>query len=95
MNRKLTQTVIMGVCCMLFLGACSSLSSESRERLSFNDGWLFSLADDSLAARPEFVDSGWRKLNLPHDWAIEGDIILRVQVEELYREVSDGIGKLS
>ena len=73
MNRKLTQTVIMGVCCMLFLGACSSLSSESRERLSFNDGWLFSLADDSLAARPEFVDSGWRKLNLPHDWAIEGD----------------------
>lgn len=58
---------------MLFLGACSSLSSESRERLSFNDGWLFSLADDSLAARPEFVDSGWRKLNLPHDWAIEGD----------------------
>lgn len=73
MNRKLTQTVIMGVCCMLFLGACSSLSSEPRERLSFNDGWLFSLADDSLAARPEFVDSGWRKLNLPHDWAIEGD----------------------
>lgn len=73
MNRKLTQIVIMGVCCMLFLGACSSLSSESRERLSFNDGWLFSLADDSLAARPEFVDSGWRKLNLPHDWAIEGD----------------------
>lgn len=73
MNRKLTQTVIMGVCCMLFLGACSFLSSESRERLSFNDGWLFSLADDSLAARPEFVDSGWRKLNLPHDWAIEGD----------------------
>ena len=73
MNRKLTQTVIMGVCCMLFLGACSSLSSESRERLSFNDGWLFSLADDSLAARPEFIDSGWRKLNLPHDWAIEGD----------------------
>lgn len=73
MNRKLTQTVIMGVCCMLFLGACSSLSSESRERLSFNDGWLFSLADDSLAARPEFVDSGWKKLNLPHDWAIEGD----------------------
>ena len=63
----------MGFCCMLLLGACSSLSSEPRERLSFNEGWLFSLTDDSLAARPEFVDSGWRKLNLPHDWAIEGD----------------------
>lgn len=73
MNRKLTQTVFMGLCCMLLLGACSSLPSEPREKLSFNEGWLFSLTDDSLAARPEFVDSGWRKLNLPHDWAIEGD----------------------
>lgn len=73
MNRKLTQTVFMGICCMLLLGACSSLPSEPREKLSFNEGWLFSLMDDSLAARPEFVDSGWRKLNLPHDWAIEGD----------------------
>lgn len=73
MNRKLTQIVIMGICCMLFLGACSSLSPECREKLSFNEGWLFSLTDDSRAARPEFVDSAWRKLNLPHDWAIEGD----------------------
>ena len=73
MNRKLTQIVIMGICCMLFQGACSSLSPECREKLSFNEGWLFSLTDDSRAARPEFVDSAWRKLNLPHDWAIEGD----------------------
>ena len=58
---------------MFLLGACSSPSSEPRERLSFNDGWCFSLIDDSLAAQVDFADSGWRKLNLPHDWAIEGD----------------------
>jgi len=27
---------------------------------------------DVSFVRPEFDDSGWRKLNLPHDWAIEG-----------------------
>ena len=73
MSHKFIQSIIIGVCCMFLLGACSSPSSEPRERLSFNDGWCFSLIDDSLAAQVDFADSGWRKLNLPHDWAIEGD----------------------
>lgn len=42
---------------MFLLGACSSPSSEPRERLSFNDGWCFSLIDDSLAAQVDFADS--------------------------------------
>ena len=77
---------------MFLLGACSSPSSEPRERLSFNDGWCFSLIDDSLAAQVDFADSGWRKLNLPHDWAIEGDFS-QDQVEVLCLVVSDGIGR--
>lgn len=38
----------------------------------FNDGWLFALQDDSLALQPRYDDSKWRKLDLPHDWSIEG-----------------------
>ena len=57
----------------MLLGACNSPSSGPRERLSFNDDWRFSLGDDSLAAQLDYADSGWRVLNLPHDWAIEGD----------------------
>lgn len=57
----------------MLLGACNSPSSGPRERLSFNDDWRFSLGDDSLAAQLDYADSGWRELNLPHDWAIEGD----------------------
>ena len=72
MNYKFIKSIIVGVCCML-LGACNSPSSGPRERLSFNDDWRFSLGDDSLAAQLDFADSGWRVLNLPHDWAIEGD----------------------
>ena len=72
MNYKFIKSIIVGVCCML-LGACNSPSSGPRERLSFNDDWRFSLGDDSLAAQLDYADSGWRELNLPHDWAIEGD----------------------
>ena len=57
----------------MLLGACNSPSSGPRERLSFNDDWRFSLGDDSLAAQLDYADSGWRELNLPHDWAIEGN----------------------
>ncbi|MDE5711235.1 MAG: glycoside hydrolase family 2, partial [Bacteroides sp.] len=41
--------------------------------LDFTADWTFRLGDDAAAARPDYDDSAWRKLNLPHDWAIEGD----------------------
>lgn len=47
--------------------------SQSRVNESFNSGWNFFLGDDSAAKLPDFNDSRWRKLNLPHDWSIEGE----------------------
>lgn len=40
--------------------------------VKFNDGWLFSLKDDSASVQSSYNDSKWRKLTLPHDWSIEG-----------------------
>lgn len=40
----------------------------------FNDGWLFTLSDDSAMMAASYDDSQWRKLNLPHDWSIEGQL---------------------
>ena len=40
----------------------------------FNQGWLFRLADDSAATDGDYDDSRWRKLDLPHDWSIEGQL---------------------
>ena len=37
-----------------------------------NDGWLFQLGDEEDSYRPEYADSTWRHLSLPHDWSIEG-----------------------
>jgi hypothetical protein len=42
------------------------------EPQKINDNWLFSSGDNLEAARPDFDDSNWRVLNLPHDWSVEG-----------------------
>lgn len=65
-------TYISIFCCML-LGACSSVSVSPREKICFNDNWSFSLSDNPKASETDFDDKEWRVLNLPHDWAIEGD----------------------
>jgi beta-galactosidase len=43
-----------------------------RTSVKFTRDWRFYLGDDSLASEVKFNDSKWRKLNLPHDWSIEG-----------------------
>lgn len=53
------------------LTACSK--PEPRVRMDWNSQWKFNLGDVPQAAQPEFDDSQWRSLNVPHDWAIEGE----------------------
>ncbi|PIX13515.1 MAG: glycoside hydrolase family 2, partial [Flavobacteriaceae bacterium CG_4_8_14_3_um_filter_31_8] len=45
---------------------------QSRERISFNEDWRFQKTDTLTAFETNFDDSNWRKLSVPHDWAIEG-----------------------
>lgn len=40
----------------------------------FDQGWTFALGDHPEAATPDFDDKAWRKLDLPHDWSIEGTV---------------------
>ena len=39
---------------------------------SFNEGWKFRLTEEDASAAA-FNDRGWRTLDLPHDWGVEGD----------------------
>ena len=55
----------------IFLLGAQSLSA--RDRQSFDNGWLFTLADSARMSKSDYSDRHWRSLNLPHDWAIEGD----------------------
>ena len=49
------------------------LSGQSAERHLWDNGWRFSLYQDDSPQQITFDDSHWRLLDLPHDWAIEGD----------------------
>ncbi|WP_088654712.1 sugar-binding domain-containing protein [Geofilum rhodophaeum] len=37
-----------------------------------NNDWKFYKGDPAEAAAPDFDDSRWRALHLPHDWSVEG-----------------------
>ena len=55
------------------LSTLMGLQAEARERLNFDKDWRFLLGDSAQMAKAEYNDSWWRRLDLPHDWAIEGD----------------------
>ena len=45
-----------------------------RSRDSFDFGWKFLEGDAAGAQMPGFADAGWRDVDLPHDWSIEGPV---------------------
>jgi hypothetical protein len=48
---------------------------SGREIIIFDRDWKFQREDDlPEMSSPGFKDAKWRKLNVPHDWAIEGNI---------------------
>ena len=47
-------------------------ADDPRQRLSMDLNWSFTRGDPAGAQGPAFDDSGWRVLDVPHDWSIEG-----------------------
>ncbi len=45
---------------------------SGERRVNFDANWRFYKGEAEGAEKPEFDDSNWRLLRLPHDWAIEG-----------------------
>ena len=66
MNRKKIWGVVL-------MSGLLALPLSAREHRSFDRGWLFTLSDSTEMYQPSYSDGHWRRLNLPHDWAIEGD----------------------
>ncbi len=56
----------------LLSSACTG-GDGPRSRHLFTEDWTFALTDTLAAKEIDFDDSSWRVLDLPHDWAIEGD----------------------
>jgi beta-galactosidase len=84
--KALFLSVFTGLLVSIFIGlsSCSSQPETiiNERTVSFDNGWRF--LKDSLpgAEAPDFNDSNWRILDIPHDWSIEdlpgqnGDFII-------------------
>ncbi len=82
MNRGksvLIVIVLIGISAIIF--GCSSLSNfgaamaeslKVRKVMNFNRYWKFAKGEQSGAEMPNFDDSTWQQVRLPHDWAISG-----------------------
>src|SRR5437667_3585315 len=70
------KTAFLGLALLLlaFTGRAASPPKKlpSERRVEFNGGWRFFKGEIEKAQDPEFNDSLWRQVQLPHDWAIEG-----------------------
>lgn len=58
---------------ILFYSCNQNKEQNPRERIRFTKEWKFTLNDSEDFSASGIDDSGWRILNLPHDWSIEGN----------------------
>ncbi len=75
MRNKTFNHLFLRFTALAFLTFASVLiisAQNSRRMVSFDADWLFLKADAENAEKPELSDAAWRKLNVPHDWSIEG-----------------------
>ncbi|UCC74550.1 MAG: beta galactosidase jelly roll domain-containing protein, partial [Gemmatimonadota bacterium] len=64
--------VLLFLCAVAGSAIAQERSRPSRQRLLMDYGWMFTRGEAAGAEEPSFDDSGWRSLDLPHDWSIEG-----------------------
>ncbi len=58
---------------LLAVAVLMGLTAQARERLCFDKNWRFVLADSVQMSEERYNDGWWRQLDVPHDWAREGD----------------------
>jgi len=71
--KKLIFPLFLFLSLMLLSYSTDDIKKESinNRNLPFDTGWKFLLDSVAGAQNPAFDDSGWRTLDLPHDWSIE------------------------
>ena len=57
---------------LLITSICTQSLAQGRVTQTLKSGWKFSRIDDKSAVKPDFDDSNWETVNVPHDWAIYG-----------------------
>lgn len=73
MMKRLILTFSIPAFFILLFSQCAPKMNQGRMVLNFDKDWKFQLGDSTGAEAVNFDDSSWRKLNLPHDWSVEGE----------------------
>jgi len=71
MSRYLKSLVAVAAAAVSLIAIPAS-AQNARQRFKMDFGWKFTLGDPPQAEAARFDDSAWRKLDVPHDWSIEG-----------------------
>ncbi|WP_116788677.1 sugar-binding domain-containing protein [Flavobacterium psychrotrophum] len=69
-------TTIKRLLLLTFTLLCGLIHAQNKtpERtIKFDYDWKFKLGDYPEAGKQDYNDAAWRKLDLPHDWSIEGN----------------------
>ena len=64
MKRILT-ALLFSICCVLQVAADPV---SPRQKYNFNSDWKLYIGDAARAEKPEFDDSVWKAVTLPHAW---------------------------
>jgi beta-galactosidase len=71
-SRNRIMLFILWMFILTFFDSSISFSAKPRKIDDFGKGWKFNLGDVVNGQEVKFDDSQWRKLDLPHDWSVEG-----------------------
>ena len=73
MNIKKIQIFYLVIAAFIavLINGCAG-AGETRQIKSFDSDWRFYAGEINGAEKPEFKDSSWLKVDVPHDWSIEG-----------------------
>ncbi|GLB49603.1 sugar-binding domain-containing protein [Neptunitalea lumnitzerae] len=70
--KKIKTLLVLGFI-IIITYSCNQHQEKVRITKDFTLDWQFSLGDHPEAVRDSINSDDWRKLNLPHDWSIEGE----------------------
>lgn len=68
MKRTLFLTTIL----LVLVAGVLQAKPQFGKAVLFNNNWRFMLSDEKEGSSLTLDDSKWRKLDLPHDWSVEG-----------------------
>ena len=83
---------ILFLIALYVLPTAAQIKTTVRQQEKFNAGWKFLLADSNDYKNQAFDDSGWRNVDLPHDWMIETEMKQQNPSGPMGAFLSGGVG---